>query len=76
MNWIVAYKDDCGFDYYENATTFLVNNKTETPAEVRLTLGGAKRMQVKVVDSKDQPVAGVAVVPWTIQRRANAMMST
>ena len=68
VNWIVAYKDDCGFDYFENSTTFLIDNKAEVPREVRLTLNGAKRMQVKVVDSKDQPVAGVSVVPWTIQK--------
>ena len=68
VNWIVAYKDDCGFDYFENATSFLLNNKADVPNQIRLTLNGATTMRVNVVDSNDQPVAGVPVTPWTIQK--------
>ncbi len=66
--WVVAYKDDCGLDYFENATSFLLENKADLPNSIRLTLSGATTMRVKVEDSNGQPVAGVPVTPWTIQK--------
>ncbi len=31
VNWIVAYKDDYGLDYFENVTTFLLKIKRRYP---------------------------------------------
>jgi hypothetical protein len=69
VNWIVAYKDDCGLDYYENATTFLVDGKANVPGQLTLTLNGASPVRIKVVDSKDRPVPNLSVTPWTIHKQ-------
>ncbi len=69
INWIVAYKDGAGLDYYENNTSFLMNGRSEIPNQISLTLTGVQRVRVKVVDSMRRPVADVHVTPWLIHKQ-------
>jgi hypothetical protein len=57
-----------GFDYYENKASSKWLDVKPLPAEVTLTLDGASRFQVRAVDSKGRPIAGVEFCPWTIQK--------
>jgi protocatechuate 3,4-dioxygenase beta subunit len=66
IDWIVAYKSGHGFDYYENYDSFPTEIRLDMPAELKLKLDGFTSVRVKVVDTKNQPIAGVAVTPWTI----------
>lgn len=38
------------------------------PAEIKLTLDGARTLKVKVVDQNGKPIAGANVGPWLIQK--------
>ncbi len=69
INWIVAYKEDEGLDYYENNTSFALSGQSYIPDQVLLKLNGSQRVRVKVVDSMKRPVADVNVTPWTIHKQ-------
>jgi len=67
IEWIYAYLDHSGLDYYENYVAFPTRERLALPANLTLTLAGNQTAKVRVVDSDEQPVAGVTVVPWTVQ---------
>ena len=67
IEWIYAYLDHSGFDYYENYAAFPTRERLALPEKVTLTLAGSQTAKVRVVDSDERPVAGVTVVPWTVQ---------
>lgn len=66
--WIAAKRANVGFDYFENYESFPSQEFSELPAEVRLTLNGARKIKARVVDTDGQPIAGVMVCPWTIHK--------
>ncbi len=69
VNWIIAYKDGFGFDYFEHPNSHsMVSGEVNLPGEVQLTLNGAITFRVKVVDSSDQPVEGINVTPWIMKK--------
>jgi Sigma-70, region 4/Protein of unknown function, DUF255 len=66
---VIAFKSGLGFDYV--STLLGKRGSTERkrlPAEVTLTLSGARTVRVKAVDSANRPVAGVPVSPWYVQQ--------
>ncbi len=67
IEWIYAYLDHSGFDYYENYAAFPTQERLALPEKVTLTLAGSQIAKVRVVDSDQRPVAGVVVIPWTVQ---------
>ena len=68
VDWIVAFKAGHGFDYYENYDSFPTQIRLDVPAEVNLKLDGFTSVKVKVLDTKNQPLAGVGVTPWSIAK--------
>ncbi len=73
VDWITALKDGMGFDYYENYDAFPSQERLEVPPQVQLTLNGARTVQVQVIDSLKNPVAGVYVTPWTIAKHGGKL---
>ena len=67
VQWVIAWKDDLGLDYYENYRSWPAIQTDPLPATVALRLHKACRVRVRTIDSADRPVAGVAVVPWTLK---------
>lgn len=65
---IYAKKDDHGFDYYEHYTMWPGGTKEPPPDSVELKLEGATTCRVRLIDRAGNPVAGIPLVPWTIQR--------
>jgi hypothetical protein len=61
---VLAVKPGAGYDYCEMTASA---DATSLP-EVTLTLEGASRFQVRAVDSKGRPVAGVPFCPWNFQK--------
>lgn len=68
VEWIAAKKTNVGFDYFENYESFPTQEFPELPAEVRLTLNGARKIKARVVDTAGQPIPGVMIYPWTIHK--------
>jgi hypothetical protein len=68
VDWMIAYKAGHGFDYYENYDLFPTQIRLGVPNELKLKLDGFTSVKVKVVDTKNQPVAGVFVTPWSIEK--------
>ncbi len=68
VDWIVAYKPGFGLDYYENYDSFPTQIRLDMPAEVKLKLDGFTSVKVKVVDTNNKPIPGVAMTPWSIQK--------
>lgn len=68
VDWIAAFKAGHGFDYYENYDSFPTQIRLDVPAEVNLKLDGFTSVKVKVVDTKNQPLSGVGVTPWSIEK--------
>lgn len=70
VSQIVAIKPGVGFDYHENYNKW---PQTEPllplPAEVHLVANGAQKVTVGVSDSAGNPLAGIGVIPWTIQKK-------
>jgi RNA polymerase sigma factor (sigma-70 family) len=66
---LIAFKSNLGFDY---VSTLLgkrgAGERKPLPAEVTLTLTGARTVRVKAVDSSGRPVAGVPVCPWYVEQ--------
>jgi beta-lactamase regulating signal transducer with metallopeptidase domain/uncharacterized GH25 family protein len=68
IHWIVGLKIGVGFDYFENYKSRPFNDTPLPPAEVTLTLDGARTVRVKAVDTAGKPVPGVVFAPWYIGR--------
>ena len=69
VDWITARHDAYGYDYYENYDSFPISERLKLPQELTLTLNGGSNAEVKVVDSKDKPIAGVDIIPSTIRKK-------
>jgi protocatechuate 3,4-dioxygenase beta subunit len=69
VDWINAFKDGEGYEYFENYDAFPTQERLTVPQELKLQLGGAVSVVVQVTDSVGQPVAGIPVTPWTIQTK-------
>lgn len=65
---VSASKPGVGLDYYENYRAIPQTSFPPLPDEIRLQLDGARRVEVRVVDSTDNPIPGVKLAPWTIKR--------
>jgi hypothetical protein len=65
---VVALKPGGGCDYFENYSSRFSDKRAEPPAEVALTLNGARTFRIRVVDTADHGVAGVEVAPWTVRK--------
>lgn len=69
VEWIYGYHDSHGFDYYENYAAFPSHERLPLPDNVTLTFDGNQTARVRVADSDEKPVPGVAVVPWIIRKK-------
>jgi protocatechuate 3,4-dioxygenase beta subunit len=67
VDWVFGFQPALGFDYFENYHAFPTWGRPIPPESIELTLGGTRSVEVKVVDGQNRPVAGVAVMPWSIQ---------
>ncbi len=75
--WVIGLKPGVGFDYFENVRTRPTSpdrpfDYPPLPAEVSLSLDGAQTMRIKVLDSKDRPVAGVVLSPNNLLKSGKA----
>jgi len=68
VQWVIGRKSGAGLDYFENSPTRPVAELPPLPAEVTLTLDGAQTVRIKAIDSKGQPVPGVAFSPWILTK--------
>ena len=68
VQWILALKPGAGSDYFENIPWYPPEATSPIPEHVELKLDGAQTAKIKVVDTKNQPVEGVQIVPWLIDR--------
>lgn len=66
VQWVIGLKAGVGFDYFENYRTRPATEFQPLPAEVSLTLNGARTIRIKAVDSTGRPVPGVVFSPWTL----------
>ncbi len=66
---VVALKPQVGFDYFENYRATPPFKIGEPPAQVALTLDGARTLSVHAVDSADKPLSGVELVPWSVKKK-------
>jgi beta-lactamase regulating signal transducer with metallopeptidase domain len=66
---VVALKPRVGFDYFENYRSWPAGALGDPPAEVTLTLNGARTISVRAVDSADKPLVGVELEPWTVKKK-------
>jgi beta-lactamase regulating signal transducer with metallopeptidase domain len=65
---VVALKPGVGFDYFENyRDPYRVVG--EPPAQVALTLDGARPLSVRAIDSTDKALPGVDMVPLYVQKK-------
>ena len=68
---ITAMKDGVGYDSFVTPTpTDGPPRVTPTPPEVALTLGGARTLTIKAVDTAGRPMPGVRVLPSRIKKSA------
>jgi hypothetical protein len=61
---VLAMKPGVGYDYAEMAASPDAMQQTQ----ITLTLDGASHFQVRAVDSKGKPIAGVPFCPWNFQK--------
>ncbi len=66
---VVGLKPQVGFDYFENYRSLPAEAIGEPPAQVTLTLNGARTLSVRAVDSADKPLAGIELEPWTVKKK-------
>ncbi len=66
---VIALKPAVGFAYFENYRAWPGSIIGEPPAQVALTLAGARSIAVRAVDSANKPVPGIDLVPWTIKKQ-------
>jgi hypothetical protein len=69
VDQVVGAKAGVGFDYFENYSTRSTLERAPLPAEVTLILDGARTAHLKAADSAGRPVAGIAMVPWTVKKK-------
>jgi hypothetical protein len=60
---VLALKPGAGMDYFENYQSWPPGELMPLPPEIRLVLDGARDVSVRPVDSADQPVRNVPLVP-------------
>lgn len=72
---VVAWKDDEGLDYRayavpQDRTADALAKSSEFPAsgEETLVLEGAKPVRVRLMDEQHEPLAGVKIYPWYLQK--------
>lgn len=65
---IFARKAGVGFDYLDLGYPRPDDPPHAWPSRVALTLDGARSVRVRTLDRDGDPVAGVAVGPWTVQQ--------
>ena len=66
---VFARKAGSGFDYATAGQPRQTEDQPlPLPAELTLTLDGARTLRVKTVDNQGKPLAGVKVGPWLIQK--------
>ncbi|HEY2251469.1 MAG TPA: carboxypeptidase-like regulatory domain-containing protein, partial [Planctomycetaceae bacterium] len=72
---IYALKSGAGYDYFSNDrrddSNYPLKDKVEAPPRVKLKLNGSRTARVQAVDSRGQPLAGVIVRPWSVNRVGN-----
>lgn len=68
VDWINAFKDEVGYDYFENYEEFSGWERGEVPEQVTLTLDGATSITLEALDTSNAPLEGVTFSPWTIQK--------
>jgi beta-lactamase regulating signal transducer with metallopeptidase domain/protocatechuate 3,4-dioxygenase beta subunit len=67
--WTVfAFKSGVGFDYFENYRTIPIREPLPLPDEINVVLDGAQSARLRVVDSANNPVAGIGLYPWYIKK--------
>jgi hypothetical protein len=66
---VVALKPNVGFDYFENYRSWPADNIGDPPAQVDLTLNGARTLSVRAVDAGDKPLAGIELQPFTLKKK-------
>ena len=67
-HWIFGYKPGVGFDYFENYL-ILPSSLSPLPERVNLVLNGVRAVRVRALDSANNPVPGVEIVPISGQKR-------
>ena len=65
---VVALKDGIGFDYYQNGRRYEGEPNTDVPEEFLLNLDGAVEVEVFAATDDGDPVPGVELQPWYIQK--------
>ena len=68
-HWIYGYKPGVGFDYFENYL-ILPSSWSPLPERVDLVLNGARAVRVHVVDSANNPVRGIELMPVAILKKS------
>ncbi|HEY4312912.1 MAG TPA: carboxypeptidase-like regulatory domain-containing protein [Pirellulales bacterium] len=69
IDWVLAFKDDVGFDYHENYKAFPTNDRGPLAEDIRLTLDGARPDVVAEAETPDgKPLAGIGVLLWTVKK--------
>jgi hypothetical protein len=67
IDCLFALKSGVGLDYWVG-----LNQEgravEDLPEKLTLTLNGARPVRVQAIDSAGRPVAGVTIMPWTIQK--------
>jgi hypothetical protein len=67
--WIMGLKAGVGFDYFENYSAYPPPKSELPPAEVMLTLNGARSISVESKDVNGKPLPGLRMLPITIQKK-------
>jgi hypothetical protein len=69
VSQVVALKPHVGFDYFENFRSWPGAVISEPPAQVALTLDGARSISVRAVDSADKPFPGIELAPTSVRKK-------
>ena len=65
---VFALKSGRGLDYWIDRIQ-PGGPAPDLPEKLALVLNGARRVRVQAIDSEGQPVSGISVRPWTIQKQ-------
>jgi beta-lactamase regulating signal transducer with metallopeptidase domain len=63
IEWVIGLKSGAGFDYHENYHSLPPATFPPLPADLTLTLDGARTFRIKAVDSKGKPLPGIRFAP-------------
>jgi beta-lactamase regulating signal transducer with metallopeptidase domain len=66
---VVALKPGAGLDYYENYRSFPGTVLGELPAQISLTLDGARALSVRAEDSAGKALPGIDFIPWSVHKK-------